>query len=321
MRTGRRAPRFLSNNAGGILGGISTGQEVVVRFAVKPTSSILTPRKSMDRSGDEIDTLTNGRHDPCVGIRAVPVGEAMMACVLADHLFRHRGQIGAIGRISTCVLVATTGKSADYANANPPYNLVHCSIVSAIFSAVISIGKFVLAHGTTGKIEASTTRRPCTPLTRPCVSTTAIGSSAAAHPTGAGGVPDADRSLAHEGFERVVVAHHVLEREAFDDEVVDHVVAQRRRPVHQRRGDRCEHLVLGIDHADLADAVGVGRRERLVGHGLQRRAHLHRRHLAEAAHQAVEIALVGQQVELDDRLGRADRARRASPGRSRNRSC
>ncbi|MEQ8666238.1 MAG: chorismate synthase [Rhodospirillales bacterium] len=85
---------FLSNHAGGILGGISSGQDIVVRFAVKPTSSILTPRKSVDRNGAEIDVVTKGRHDPCVGIRAVPVGEAMMACVLADHLLRHRGQCG-----------------------------------------------------------------------------------------------------------------------------------------------------------------------------------------------------------------------------------
>ncbi|MCX7316098.1 MAG: chorismate synthase, partial [Hyphomicrobiales bacterium] len=87
-------PHFLSNHAGGILGGISTGQPVVVRFAVKPTSSILTPRKTVDRYGREMDILTKGRHDPCVGIRAVPVGEAMMACVLADHFMRHRGQVG-----------------------------------------------------------------------------------------------------------------------------------------------------------------------------------------------------------------------------------
>ena len=94
MRMGNQGPKFLSNHAGGILGGISTGQPVVVRFAVKPTSSILTPRKTIDRMGGETDILTKGRHDPCVGIRAVPVGEAMMACVLADHLLRHRGQIG-----------------------------------------------------------------------------------------------------------------------------------------------------------------------------------------------------------------------------------
>ena len=84
--------RFGSNHAGGILGGISTGQPVVARFAVKPTSSILMPRKSVDRSGDNVDIVTKGRHDPCVGIRAVPVGEAMVACVLADHLLRHRAQ-------------------------------------------------------------------------------------------------------------------------------------------------------------------------------------------------------------------------------------
>lgn len=87
-------PRFLSNNAGGVLGGISSGQPVVARFAVKPTSSILTPTKSITRSGAEVDVMTKGRHDPCVGIRAVPIGDAMMACVLADHYLRHRGQNG-----------------------------------------------------------------------------------------------------------------------------------------------------------------------------------------------------------------------------------
>ncbi len=91
---GNGGAAFLSNHAGGILGGISSGQEIVVRFAVKPTSSILTPRKSIDKNGNEIDVSTKGRHDPCVGIRAVPVGEAMMACVLADHLLRHRAQCG-----------------------------------------------------------------------------------------------------------------------------------------------------------------------------------------------------------------------------------
>lgn len=90
----RAGPTFLSNHAGGVLGGLSTGQPVVVRFAVKPTSSILTPRRTIDRDGNETEIVTKGRHDPCVGIRAVPVGEAMMACVLADHFLRHRGQIG-----------------------------------------------------------------------------------------------------------------------------------------------------------------------------------------------------------------------------------
>jgi len=94
MRMGNDGPAFLSNHAGGILGGISTGQPVVARFAVKPTSSILSPRRTIDRSGADTDIFTKGRHDPCVGIRAVPVGEAMMACVLADHLLRHRGQVG-----------------------------------------------------------------------------------------------------------------------------------------------------------------------------------------------------------------------------------
>ncbi len=87
-------PRFLANHAGGVLGGISTGQDVVVRFAVKPTSSILQPKQTVDRDGNDTEIVTKGRHDPCVGIRAVPVGEAMMACVLADHLLRHRAQNG-----------------------------------------------------------------------------------------------------------------------------------------------------------------------------------------------------------------------------------
>ncbi|MEQ1755475.1 MAG: chorismate synthase [Micropepsaceae bacterium] len=94
MRIKDGRPHFLSNHAGGVLGGISTGQDVVVRFAVKPTSSILAPRQTITRDGQETDIQTKGRHDPCVGIRAVPVGEAMMACVLADHLLRHRGQVG-----------------------------------------------------------------------------------------------------------------------------------------------------------------------------------------------------------------------------------
>jgi chorismate synthase len=95
MRIGNDgAIRFANNNAGGILGGISSGQPVVARFAVKPTSSILTPRATIDRFGNETDILTKGRHDPCVGIRAVPVAEAMMAIVLADHFLRHRGQVG-----------------------------------------------------------------------------------------------------------------------------------------------------------------------------------------------------------------------------------
>ena len=88
------AVRFFTNNAGGILGGISSGQDVVVRFAVKPTSSIPKPLRTVDVQGSETEIATTGRHDPCVGIRAVPVGEAMMACVLADHLLRHRAQCG-----------------------------------------------------------------------------------------------------------------------------------------------------------------------------------------------------------------------------------
>ncbi len=92
MRMQDGAVQFQSNHAGGVLGGISTGQPVVARFAVKPTSSILTPRRTVDRAGGETEIITKGRHDPCVGIRAVPVGEAMLACVLADHLLRHRAQ-------------------------------------------------------------------------------------------------------------------------------------------------------------------------------------------------------------------------------------
>ena len=95
MRKGRPGkPKFLSNHAGGILGGISSGQPIVTRFAVKPTSSILSPRKTIDVKSAETMIATRGRHDPCVGIRAVPVGEAMLACVLADHALRHRGQMG-----------------------------------------------------------------------------------------------------------------------------------------------------------------------------------------------------------------------------------
>jgi chorismate synthase len=95
MRAGNDGPTFLANHAGGILGGISSGQPVVARVAFKPTSSILTPRLSINESGEEIEIRTKGRHDPCVGIRAVPVVEAMTACVLADAFLRHRGQTGA----------------------------------------------------------------------------------------------------------------------------------------------------------------------------------------------------------------------------------
>jgi len=95
MRIGNDGhPLFLSNHAGGILGGISTGQPIVARFAVKPTSSILTPRRSITGAGEEVDVMTKGRHDPCVGIRAVPIGEAMVACAIADHYLRNRGQNG-----------------------------------------------------------------------------------------------------------------------------------------------------------------------------------------------------------------------------------
>ena len=100
IRMGPGGPVYQSNHAGGILGGISTGQDVVVRFAVKPTSSILTPRQTVTITGEDRDLVTKGRHDPCVGIRVVPVGEAMMACVLLDHLLLDRGQTGGLrGRI------------------------------------------------------------------------------------------------------------------------------------------------------------------------------------------------------------------------------
>lgn len=95
MRIGNDGhPRFLSNHAGGILGGIATGEPIVARFAIKPTSSILTPRQSIDQDGREVELRTKGRHDPCVGIRAVPIGEAMVACAVADHYLRDRGQTG-----------------------------------------------------------------------------------------------------------------------------------------------------------------------------------------------------------------------------------
>lgn len=97
MRTGEGGkPEFLSNNAGGVLGGITTGQPVVARFAIKPTSSMLTPTKSITSDGEEVEVVTKGRHDPCVGIRAVPIGEAMVACAIADHYLRHRGQTGRV---------------------------------------------------------------------------------------------------------------------------------------------------------------------------------------------------------------------------------
>ena len=95
MRRGEDGrPRFLSNHAGGVLGGVSTGQPIIARFAVKPTSSILTPRRTIARAFEDAEIVTKGRHDPCVGIRAVPIGEAMVACVLADAFLRHRGQVG-----------------------------------------------------------------------------------------------------------------------------------------------------------------------------------------------------------------------------------
>ena len=94
IRMGANGPEYGSNHAGGILGGISTGQDIVLRFAVKPTSSILTTRQTITKSGEDAEIITKGRHDPCVGIRAVPVGEAMMACVVLDHILMDRAQTG-----------------------------------------------------------------------------------------------------------------------------------------------------------------------------------------------------------------------------------
>ena len=91
---GSNGPEYSSNHAGGVLGGISTGQDIIVRFAVKPTSSILSPRRTITKAGAPVEIITKGRHDPCVGIRAVPVGEAMMVCVLLDQMLLHRGQVG-----------------------------------------------------------------------------------------------------------------------------------------------------------------------------------------------------------------------------------
>ncbi len=99
MRAGNSGPRFRTNHAGGILGGISNGDPIVVRFAVKPTSSILTPRETVTTANEDTEIVTKGRHDPCVGIRAVPIGEAMMAVVLADHFLRHRAQTGRDGGV------------------------------------------------------------------------------------------------------------------------------------------------------------------------------------------------------------------------------
>ncbi|MEM9988325.1 MAG: chorismate synthase, partial [Pseudomonadota bacterium] len=99
IQDGRSA--FLSNNNGGVLGGITTGQDIVVRLAIKPTSSILTPRKTVTKDGQETEIVTKGRHDPCVGIRGVPVARAMMACTLVDHALRHRAQTGRLGPISS----------------------------------------------------------------------------------------------------------------------------------------------------------------------------------------------------------------------------
>jgi len=94
MRAGEKGPEFLSNKSGGILGGISNGDDIIARVAIKPTSSMMQKTRSVTSKGEEIDVQTKGRHDPCVGIRAVPVAEAMMAVVLADHMLRHRGQMG-----------------------------------------------------------------------------------------------------------------------------------------------------------------------------------------------------------------------------------
>ena len=119
---------FSSNNAGGILGGISTGQPVVARFAVKPTSSILTPRRTVDRYGRETEISTKGRHDPCVGIRAVPIGEAMVACVIADHYLRQRGQVGD----TSGVAVSAAGADGAAARARGEMDDAHQRIQAAV---------------------------------------------------------------------------------------------------------------------------------------------------------------------------------------------
>jgi len=94
MHKGSGKVKFKTNHAGGILGGISSGQDIVASFAVKPTSSILTSRDTIDKKGKNTKISVKGRHDPCVGIRAVPIGEAMISCVLLDHLLMHRAQCG-----------------------------------------------------------------------------------------------------------------------------------------------------------------------------------------------------------------------------------
>ncbi len=133
MRMGNDGkPVFLSNHAGGILGGISTGQAIVARFAVKPTSSILTPRKTVDRYGNDTDIMTKGRHDPCVGIRAVPIGEAMVASVLADHYLMHRGQVGEKER----------GVAVYEARLRPPRGTIECPIpISKVEAAIKAFAK------------------------------------------------------------------------------------------------------------------------------------------------------------------------------------
>ncbi|HET7031583.1 MAG TPA: chorismate synthase, partial [Casimicrobiaceae bacterium] len=112
---------FLSNNAGGILGGISTGQDVVVTIAVKPTSSIRLDRRSIDKAGRAVIVNTHGRHDPCVGIRATPIAEAMLAIVLMDHALRHRAQ--------NADVVTATPKIAARAGAKSPGRPGHAAPV------------------------------------------------------------------------------------------------------------------------------------------------------------------------------------------------
>ena len=94
MKSGSGKIKFKSNNAGGILGGISSGQEIIASFAVKPTSSIVNSRETIDKKGKNVKISVRVRHDPCVGIRAVPIGEAMLACVLLDHFLMNRAQCG-----------------------------------------------------------------------------------------------------------------------------------------------------------------------------------------------------------------------------------
>ena len=148
IRSGNDGLRFLSNRAGGVLGGISSGQDVVVRFAVKPTSSILTPRKTVDVRGRETEIVTKGRHDPCVGIRAVPVGEAMMAIVLADHLLRQRALAGEINNMQARTATVEPVRYTRDEQGNE-IGSVQCDAEDTVYASFAADG------GMTGEMTAS----------------------------------------------------------------------------------------------------------------------------------------------------------------------